>query len=544
MKRRLWYGAVIFLVLFLGMPIKAMLELESVSEINDRCADAAQRIEETGAVRRMFDTYVCGGDFLLFFMIVGAALLGAWSGLYWLHSKKKMDMLGSLPLKRGKLFLVSSVNTFVLFAVPFLVNMILLVLVGASKGILSGDTFGYVIEGIGVGVLFFAVHYLCAALAMLLTGKLITGILGTMVFLSIIPIIHGVLESYPSIFWKTYVESNLFENAARYFESPTMAYLYTVESLENLDSLFSKNSSAWLLFVSAFLMLVIFAGVCMWLIKIRPSEGAEKAMVFPKTEGIIKAVILFALSMGGGIFFMSIGRARGEGEHGGFWFWFGLIFVWILGSILIEVIYSFDRKKIFDHKIWTGAAGLVVLGVAVFFSFDLSGYDKWIPSQDEVAHATADAEVRYVTYPDGSGNSLEFMENHLSEFTGTAVFKLSENGVQNVNAEEDEDGEWTYVTVLYQMKNGSVKKRTYPVDREIVLETQQELYKEKAYKEAMFPIALSKPEDVEPGYLRFMGRACRWKISVRTSKKNFSDCISRSLPSLPISRSMRWEAEA
>ena len=84
MKRRSWYGAAAFLGFFCAFPLMTMLRFQSVGDIARNVQDVAER-DVIIAMKQDFLSYVGGGDVVLMFLIPFIVLLGAWSGLSWLH---------------------------------------------------------------------------------------------------------------------------------------------------------------------------------------------------------------------------------------------------------------------------------------------------------------------------------------------------------------------------------------------------------------------------------------------------------------------------
>lgn len=532
-KRRLWYGAVLFLGFFVMLPLSAMLRLESKSRIETVYAmeDPQTLARHLKAVQAQFLRFVGGGDYLVMMAVLGAALLGAWCGLYWLHSRKKMDLTGSLPVRREKIFLSESLATLILFLVPYFVNVVLELLVGAAKGIMTKEVFPMVFAGIGLNLFYFIVLYFCAAAAMLLTGKILTGILGTLVFLVIGPATYGILLAMPSAFWKTYVNMSETGRVAVAYLSPAGSFMVAVSRMEHWITWEGQNLNLVPSLISGLIMCLIFGGLSVWLMKIRPAEGAENSMAFPATEGVIKALILYPLSLGGGIFFMALGTSRYDlGEKP--WFWFGLFFTLIVGSILIEVIYHFDRKMIFGHQMWTGISMAAVVITAAVFSFDMVGYDHWLPDSEEVAGMALCADPYYCEYPDGSATSLEYLKNHLDELNGEGILELAREGVNNLEEETSVDEDRRNVTVLFKMKNGSVKARDYSVSRESTAKVLEHLFQQRIYREVQFPYILEKEDDVRLGDLWRIGQSSSLEGLTNKEKKEFAAIYREELESL------------
>ena len=498
MKRRLWYGAIVALTFFLSYPLNAMVQFASKSEIENIQYYNAEEIQyQLHNVCLRFQSLMAGGEVLPYIAVLGVALLGAWSGLYWLHSKKKMDLIGSLPVRREKIFLAESISTLLLFFIPYLVNVLLALVVGASKEILTGTAVRNTFLGMGIHLFFYVVLYLTAAAAMLLTGKILTGILGTLVFLAIGPAIYGLYYTLPQVFWKTYISTEVDWMNVLLDLSPAAGFLSVYNRISYWASVDGAELNITAPMVTVLITGIVMGILCFWLVKKRPSEGAESSMAFPATEGVIKAIILYPLSLAGGLFFQALGDFRGNVTPGTGWFWFGIVFTLLLGSIIIEVIYHFDRKMIFARKKATSICTLAVLATAAFFDFDLIGYDRWIPEQEEVTNAIVFDWISYSNdYPDGSKNSQEYLKNHMEELNSDSVLEMVREAVENLGPDGWQMDGGTSVTALFRMKDGKIKARNYVVSEEMFAQSQRELYEQKLYRETLYPLLLTEPENV------------------------------------------------
>lgn len=487
MKRRIWYGAFVFLIFFFSMPLAAMLHFESKVTIYEQALVESERLMIYKDEVSSFVEFVSGGNPYSLFLVCAAALLGAWSGLSWLHSRRKMDLFGCLPITREQLLMVDSIATFVLFLLPYTVNLLLTYAVGVSKEIFSLDALKVGLTGILVYVITFLSFYFFSGIAMLLTGKVLTGILGTGVMLAIGPMTFALVQELPVMFFETYVaNTDLFFKFFPYL-SP-VGCVITFADTVNTNALRADT-----FFTESLLVLLcigmISALVCFRLIKIRPTEGAEQSMVFPKTEGICKGMILFPMGLAGGYFFEFLSN----GTRYYAWFWFGMVLTLFLIGILIEIIYHFDRKRIFEHKIWTIGSSIATVLVCLVFALDLTGYDHWIPKRDSVANMTMQYHYNYwefSDFTDGTINVEQYLEKHIDELQGDCVYEIAKEGVHNVDKELDDNVEHSWATVIYKLKNGSVKKRQYTVATDSLIEAEKKLYEEPLYKKAQLPILL------------------------------------------------------
>ena len=201
LMKRCWYGATSFLLLFLAMPLAAMLSFQDAEEFVSY-TQVTQHLERE---KLEFVEFVAGQNALLAVIVIGLALLGAWSGLAWLHSRRQMDLYGSLPVKREVLYGMECATVVLWFLFSYIANLSLTWIVGASKGILTTRAIQLGFYSIGVFLLGFLSLYFLAAVAMMLTGKIFTGILGTLVFLGIAPVTLVLWVAFPDIFFVSYI---------------------------------------------------------------------------------------------------------------------------------------------------------------------------------------------------------------------------------------------------------------------------------------------------------------------------------------------------
>lgn len=516
--KRCWFGAAAFLLMFIVMPLNAMLSFESAEEllsynngyINNESMSLV--LDE----QKEFVEFICGGNMGIGVLVIGLALMGAWSGLAWLHSRKQMDLYGSLPVKREVLYGMECATVIIWYLVSHVINVVLTLLVAVQKEIFTVEALKFGISGIGTYLLMFLSAYFWAAVAMMLTGKVLTGILGTVVLLGVLPAVALLLAALPDIFFVSYVStSGIWYHLAIYL-SPVVVCFETMSEILAYANQYSEIYAEWLPIAVQVFWLVAGAVVSVVLLKIRPAEGAEQSMVFPKTEGLIKGIILYPIAIGGGLFFW--GMADNYGEHG--WLWFGMIFVVFVISILIEIIYHHDRKRIFGHKLSTGIATVAAALTILLFQFDLLGMDSWIPEKDDIESMIliSDLTYAYCEYPDGSHTSEGYLRNNIDEAKGECIYEYLPEGLalikkyqamQNGDAQAEEyfdrHGWGESVTVVFKMKNGLIKERRYRLSSESMDELCKELFKEEIYREAWLPLIMAEDNKYQVQSIDYKG---------------------------------------
>lgn len=501
-RQRIWYGACMALVLFIALPVAAMLHFSGdAAELAKRGVSDAGYILDN--MKTDFRAFVGGGYPLTSIAVGAGALLAAWSGLSYLHSSRNLDLMHSLPVKREKIFMAQTGASLLLFAVPYAANLLLVSILGALLGIYEPDMAGISLAAFFVHLIFFLAVYFFGSAAMLLTGKLLAGILGSLVLLGYLPGAALLLWQLPSIFYSTY------SRASRSAEMAVSAAVYSspVCSLGDFcvrAGKMGKPGAYWRFFSDKGWELLAFgaaAGLVMgalswYLARIRPSKGAGHSLVFRRTEGAFKLALLPVLGIAGGQFFLSLGELNGGARDA--WFWFGIVFSLIICSALIEIIYHFDRKRLLDHKLCTGIAILLTVGTGAWFQMDLGGFDNFLPAASRVKAMAVSYYNWYgsVMTEDGEMDVQTYLEKYGMMEAFDPIYRLAQEGVDAVRGGAPEDTQMTGITVIYQMENGQIKQREYEIPTAALRETEALLYEQEAYRNVMFPILTRDPDAV------------------------------------------------
>ena len=128
-------------------------------------------------------------------------------------------------------------------------------------------------------------------------------------------------------------------------------------------------------------------------------------MAFKKSMPPVRILLVLGIGLAGGMFFWSLqSRLR--------WGLFGTMVSVVLTHCIVEIIYHFDFKKMFCHRLQLGLC--LAAGILVFLSFryDWYGYDSYIPSKEKIVspaqpalqrpeeHASGQTDSQHQQYPD------------------------------------------------------------------------------------------------------------------------------------------------
>lgn len=515
-KRRVWNIVLLCLVLLFSLVVPVVYiggtpVLEGVTAVQwlDRVTADVLRI--------------LGGQnpFLISVMVVGAVVSGV-SGFSYLHASRKVDFYHSIPVKRSQLFLAVYLNGILMMAVIYLLNLLAACVAASAFGVDFGKVFGMVIRAFVFHMAFYCLLYTTVVIAMMLTGNIIVALMGTVVFCSYGPAVIALWEGYMSTWFMTYSPSGSHYDFSSDLISHSSPFsYYIVKAIE-----FGTESVVPTV-LAALIITVVLAFVACLLYKLRPSEAAGKAMAFPKSKAPLKILIVMPTALASSLFFYILRSTFG-------WAVFGLLCGALITHCLIEIIYGFDFRRLFAHKLHLVICMAVGLLVLCGFKFDWVGYNTYLPKADEVESSgiylnSLDSWVSYGNvkkdpnqnhypfwdYEDGDNYAL----NHMKLSDPEDVIYMAGQGIQYLEDHKNQDADryrgydqddgsrYVNFVVQYTLKNGRKVRRAYtasePVGETAMDSALGRIFDSKAYKEGAYPIMLQMPEDEDTVNVNF-----------------------------------------
>lgn len=492
MKKQIWVPALITLGFFLCLPVTDMIWLGQIQ--------AGQRGHE--AMIQGYAELLAGSDLPFYVMMtVGSAVLAGVSGFSWLHSRVKTDFYHSLPIRREKLFVSQVILDTAYFAVPYLLNLFLAYVVGLGYGVLQGYAVRVSLESFVFQLLFYLVIYFAVVLAMLLSGKVLAGVMGAVVLLFYCPLLDAVLRGTASTFFSTYANEGLPFSRFLQGGSPIIKY-YQMYTAGKYPVLSGKSLLLCVLGVAALALL------CFYLYKKRPSESAGRTMAFYRIGKVTQYLIELLVVLGFGIMFCNI-AAQAQGA----WLIFGVVFGGVLSHGIMEVIQEGDIRRVMAHKgLLTAvvASSLVIFGIC---HWDVFQYDEFLPKQEEVKAVSIRAD-------DGFGYSGE--DTRVNDQIQRAMEQMAQDPQvyetlkqvvkTHVGWSTNGDGKWVerlaavhnsqesvntrYVRVRYVLAGGRIVHRKYLVDYDKIRQQLMALYDIQDYKKTIFPLTVMTEEEL------------------------------------------------
>ena len=507
MKRRSWLIALVSVLLFIAQPVIILFLVEGLMDsANEGLMTLAEVKTDYMDLIGFEENYLVAILLILFAVLIGI------SGYAYLHSRVQLDFYHSLPVKRQKWFLVQLVSGLLIFAVPYFLSTVLSLLVGVANGIMEAGIFAAAMECFIINILGFMVIYLTSILAMIMTGKILIGIMGFCTFLAYGPGVVFVLNNLIGRFFTTAIGEQVY-GMAYSLSSPILLWMKVREKWQVYDK---ETVSAWIYLGILILLVIVLFGLCMWLNTKRNTEAAEQSMAFSKTESVIKIMLVIPLSLAIGLLLSTMAHRNFE-----VWFFIGILLGAVLINAIIEFIYHLDIRELFVRKLQLVLAMLITVVIGCIFQFDFIGYDSYLPAMEDVeqmalySYGVNGSFVYRVTEDDGItrveyGERAALDEMVISDFE--PIYEIARNGVKNVRKETEgmdlvpvsvktEGMDLVTVSVKYVLKNGKSVYRSYQIDRNVFTESEQALFTQEEYKQKIYPIFNKESANIQSMFL-------------------------------------------
>lgn len=426
-----------------------------------------------------------------------AVILGILTAFFcfsFVYMKSAVDLYHSLPVRRGKLFVIRYLSGALPTVILQFLASLLSFAVLAIRGCVAVITVKALLFATLQSIMTFFMAYNVAIIAIMLTGTLIVGVLGTGTLLSFTFFVTRLLQSYRSSCFQTY-----------YFGSAESESIWHM-LLNPLAIVFinAENDRLALRIVLIALELVLFFLLGMFLYRKRPSESVGKSLCHGISKHIIRIPLVILAALAGGLFVSFILTSLPTA-----WYWTAFAVSGILAHVVLELIFEQEVAGILRHPIQFLACLLIAGFVSVSFQYDLFGYDRYLPNREQVASVSirlgsVENEVpHFETGEDGElqyGDYDEILKEDLFTDPGT-VLNLAKAGIADLNPERsaikrrqsqmygspdyDAKEKMNYV-IRYRLKSGRDVYRTYNAEADSVLSDVAAVYESESYKNFIY----------------------------------------------------------
>lgn len=514
MKRKLWAIGLAFLVFFFEMPVAAAMGISELLRSYERWIEygislgdgITPEMELAERMRGLVETILGLDNMLMVFTMITAALVLALTGFMYMHSKKQMDFYHSIPVRRELIFAVKYLDSIFIVMVMYLFNMFLAFGIFAANGISLSLMFDAGFVTFFVHMAGFLLCYGLMTIAVMLTGNFFVSILGGIALFSYVPAFGALLTGLMYMFFVT-VNFRVFSlNQAMVHGSPIPYYIFLAVDGSGLDM--EKYGSLMGRVGIAFAVAVVMAVIALVLYRFRPSESAGKAMAFNVSKAPIKILIVTPVTICMSILFWNIYYSLP-------WAVFGFVFGLFITHGIIEIIYHFEFRKLFANPLHIGICAALSLAVIGIFRYDVIGYDRYLPSENELQSASVYSaglkdwsnyglpvkregetayEWNYMNASDYAAGNMEITDYAIIRELAEAGIEYAKRGKEaqvsggSFPAEEESSEYWTTMEVGYHLKNGKKVFRNYNVSLTSMREIFDRLYEEEEYKEGIYPL--------------------------------------------------------
>lgn len=478
-KRRMWLFALLSFVMLLCYPVIVTLTL-------NRYADGSAL---SLALRQSVGHDILGftGGMTVLLLTAGGILCAA-EGFSWIYSRRKIDMYLAQPITRGHRFLMTYINGILIYFIPYIISLLLALLLLSGMGAASGALFADVLFTLPAAFVYFLAVYNLTLTAMMISGK--KGMAAFLVLMSFLYdlLLRTTLESFCSSYFSTFAG----RATSRQYISPICRIVVMLN--ENTFSwgkeivTFSEIKEELILPMlpgMAVLLLeaVLFGAAAYICYKRRPMEAVSQALSFRMLRGPVKVLLILLSGLLACLGFCNVS------DNNGFLVAFsGLAFGVLFCQALVEIVYEGELKAFGRHKKSFGIGAFITVCVYLFFALDISGYDTWVPEQEQVESAAIDIyfgnHYRFENV-DEDGNPVwedDFILDTMKMTDVSGVLSLARDGMGKDAREQNEDTQLN-CDVKYILKNGKERYRSFTIDYEQEKTVLDILFANEKYKE-------------------------------------------------------------
>ena len=392
---------------------------------------------------------------MIYFLTIIFAIIYTVKVYSYLHNKRKADLYGSLPISRIMLFVSKSASAYLFTLIPamFFLGIIFIVSMCFGQPIVN--------EALNIYV-----KLLMGTLASISAYGLISVCCGTT--LNSVIMFITVCIAYPlsAMFIKGVANGFFYGSYTGIFKNH-----FIMNALNPLAAYDGINIIYWL----------IFSAVCIvasaFLVKRRKAERAQASFAYYLPCHIVKVLVSFLVGMFLGVLFGSL-NVLGNG-------YFGFVFGFILGSVpafvIAHLIFYKGISKLIRTSIPLGGLVVVVVAVMAVCSYDVFGYNEFIPKADDVKSAGLIDSSNL--YRESDSNLNKIVRNSAEDFTDKERINSIISSHSSIIADKDFSSDKKFQSVwydmfvynmniglnemrysfAYKMNNGSVVTRTYSV---------------------------------------------------------------------------------
>lgn len=418
--------------------------LPELSELNDYSAMSLAK-----AIFRILSSYMVCYMTLIFTVIYTIKVFS------YMHNKRQTDMYGSMPISRITLFFSKSATAFIFSVVPAIVFLGIITLISV---VLGQPLYGESITMIGKIVM--------GSLACISAYGLIAICCGTTINSIIMFIVISVAYPLSAYLVRGVMDSFFIGSSSEYLNNS-----FIMNAFCPLSAYGGANVIYWLIFT------IVCLAASAYLVKNRRAERAQSSFAYYLPCHIVKVLVSFLAGMFLGVLFGSL-NVFGYGYAG---FVFGFILASIPAFIVCHLIFYHGFHKLVRTSVSLGALIVVTVGAMALINFDVTGYNKYVPSVDDIESVGfIDSENCYLSESETSflkllkdanadftdessiSNAVELHKYIIEKTDNSSSSKFVNTWIKTLSAAINFDL-YDYKAFSYKMTNGDLITRKFNV---------------------------------------------------------------------------------
>ena len=486
-RHRMWLAALCAVAFLLMMPVYSILYLNSMNGPGYE-QDPDQLSFFLDYLPTLFN---CSRLALFVCTFAILVLLCALTGFWHIHSREKLDLYHSLPVRRGRLYAASYLSGLAMLYVPYLICAALTAAVMAASGLvpMTGHAAVLCLRAVLGGIAAVFILYNACVFAIILTGRTVTALLACLA-VSVYPLIalYSIYMLQGDFFHSFYTTGQTLTEWLAIHLSPAGLFVYVLHE-SSTGTFFTLTAAA--VVVGAVLMTTSFL-----LYRIYPSEAAGSALAFPRSAPVLKVLIVIPCSIFSSMIIMDFMQVPN-----------GIITILlsVLAAVLlcavIEFIFHMDLKMLLAG--WKSSLTAItgIAAVLCIFQFDLTGYDTYLPDESELKTVSIypDSFSYYFSYPGYDDRIKAETESYVPANQTDAAYTLAQSGIDNLengitpdsvyeSASNHTDSEYMTAVFHYKLNSGRTVSRQYAIRRDELKEAMTGFLADEEYRRRLFPV--------------------------------------------------------
>ena len=395
-KRRGWTFVLCAAVMLLLGPVFLSVNLTG---LYNGGAFGSQTSEEMDLMMRTAFVSHIGFSQIWVFPALFFAVLFAVQGFCWLYSRQKMDLYMSVPVSSVKRYVMIWGNGIVCYAGLSFTGLLLCWATGAAFGVMSCYAAAQSMAAWAFQMLAFLAMYHVSLVAVMLTGNVLTALLGCAVLFSYEPAMRILYNHLKTMFYYSYCSAD----AERMMRLPWLSpFAGTIDLFERvcyrdgyLVGVPGTGGLTWQFGIQTGLLVICAASAgifAYWLYRKRKTESYHRSVAFSPLAAVLELALLVPFGMAAG---MTVAKMSGDS---GIFLFGGCLLGTVCGHAMIRLVYKRELKAVLGGKAVFAVsltAAACFLGV---FRFDWTGYDSYIPASREVRAVSVSLESDYSAF--------------------------------------------------------------------------------------------------------------------------------------------------